>query len=1066
MLARTLTTLEDREHPPRRRLRLAVQESSLVDAFLDPDLRADLDTEAASGGPSALVTPEMLAQLWERTARRSASLLPPRADGPTVVVLVPGLMASSLLDTAEGGRGLIWAYPDLVEPDALAALRLGPCDAVDRDHDHDYDPAARIVPRPGSPLLYDLLRLALEDRGHIVEVMPVDWRKNLEPAALRLAARLRRLGAAARRICLVAHSQGALVARRAAHLLGPAEARRLVDRLILLAPANFGTLAAAYALAGQGGPPHQPWSLRGHPPSAEARRVWGSMTGLYQTLPWDPDRLPWLATHDLTDPAHWPAEVDRERLRHYVGWGSAIDTDALDDRTTVILGDNHGAPTVGGIRRVDGRIEEARGYGLPGDGVVPHACAVLPGTPAYLAPGTTHASLATDRMAIDAVVGLVEHQPVRLRELSSHPADHLALRSDPRPLTVSTSTFELNGAFLKPPAPEAGPGHGAGEDPRDGRSLREFQAASPLHLPLPLSRPDYELILESGNFLPFDFLRVGDRIGRAVVKLQRGDGAVGTGFLVAPDILLTNNHVLPDEDTAGAAYALANYERKPPDDPGGRPAVARLRPDLLFITNAELDFTFCSVEGVDFLGTVPLHRDSFGVVTHEYVNIIQHPRGRPKEVALQDNLVVRADNLVVQYSCDTEPGSSGSPVFNNQWRLIALHHASVVTDVPGGRHARSEPDPSVRYLNEGIRLSAIAVWLETFEPESPAQRRQVERLRAIFEGLDPQIGFFGALGRKSEGKSAAQVIAESYRGDSGSLDVAFWDLHGLDGFVRDRLDDLSQVVATMGMDVWVLSHVDPIKVDALCEYLETCYRLDYRRCHERSPGPDRSLSIIYRRSAALGVEVVGGDEPGRPFRLRVRRRSRQGETRGVCIVPLPYVGPSDGCPNRAGHVLAAALDPGDDDWLLLGASPSLREQSYLEALRDASGRTVLAAEGRDGSAILAAAPRSQVDRIYTSPNLTPVLGDSGGLIVAGDRDLPVGIRLFGEHRPIAVRLTWHEPDPARAAGPAPAPPAPPASAPPIEPFPEEALERALRGMLDRMIAEGRLQVTPGGPAAP
>ncbi len=94
-------------------------------------------------------------------------------------------------------------------------------------------------------------------------------------------------------------------------------------------------------------------------------------------------------------------------------------------------------------------------------------------------------------------------------------------------------------------------------------------------------------------------------------------------------------------------------------------------------------------------------------MTSEYVNIIQHPRGRPKEVALQDNQVVKVDNVVVQYSCDTEPGSSGSPVFNNQWQLVALHHASVVAD---GRHGRRSPGSpaNARFLNEGIRLSAMS----------------------------------------------------------------------------------------------------------------------------------------------------------------------------------------------------------------------------------------------------------------------------------------------------------------------------------------------------------------------
>ena len=120
------------------------------------------------------------------------------------------------------------------------------------------------------------------------------------------------------------------------------------------------------------------------------------------------------------------------------------------------------------------------------------------------------------------------------------------------------------------------------------------------------------------------------------MKLQRADGAAGTGFLVSPGILLTNHHVLPDVATAASAKAVANFESSPPEGPSGRAANASLSPKALFLTNADLDFTFCAVEGLDFLGVVAPNRNSLNIMRSEYVNIIQHPRGRPKEVVLQD----------------------------------------------------------------------------------------------------------------------------------------------------------------------------------------------------------------------------------------------------------------------------------------------------------------------------------------------------------------------------------------------------------------------------------------------
>lgn len=43
--------------------------------------------------------------------------------------------------------------------------------------------------------------------------------------------------------------------------------------------------------------------------------------------------------------------------------------------------------------------------------------------------------------------------------------------------------------------------------------------------------------------------------------------------------------------------------------------------------------------------------------------------------SIQDNLMLDFDEVNVHYRAPTEPGSSGSPVFDRYWKLIALHHA-------------------------------------------------------------------------------------------------------------------------------------------------------------------------------------------------------------------------------------------------------------------------------------------------------------------------------------------------------------------------------------------------------
>src|SRR5439155_24989144 len=156
------------------------------------------------------------------------------------VILVPGFMGSTLSDMT-GGYGLIWIDPKLViDGTQLSALRLG---AFGADlPERDADAKVRVESRSSIPAIYDLLKLDLEVRRYDVTVFPFDWRKNIEASAAALVDQIRgRLGRKPRPLHLIAHSQGALVARRAIQILDADQAMRLVNTLVLLGPANFGT---------------------------------------------------------------------------------------------------------------------------------------------------------------------------------------------------------------------------------------------------------------------------------------------------------------------------------------------------------------------------------------------------------------------------------------------------------------------------------------------------------------------------------------------------------------------------------------------------------------------------------------------------------------------------------------------------------------------------------------------------------------------------------------------------------------------------------------------------------
>jgi endonuclease G, mitochondrial len=225
-------------------------------------------------------------------------------------------------------------------------------------------------------------------------------------------------------------------------------------------------------------------------------------------------------------------------------------------------------------------------------------------------------------------------------------------------------------------------------------------------------KPEAERIIHKSGLLPVAYLEAGSKASRAVcrIALKNGDGQIqgyGTGFLVAPTLLLTNNHILDTAESAMHAVAEFNYE----DDGNDIPREAeefRLEPDKFFFTDETLDFTLVAVQAADKSGArlsdfgyLPLLPQKGNMLEGEYVSIIQHPHGGPKAVTVRENEVRFLSPDFIHYVSDTERGSSGSPVFNDQWVVVALHHAAV-----------PDPEDDARSIaNEGIKVSSIVAFL-------------------------------------------------------------------------------------------------------------------------------------------------------------------------------------------------------------------------------------------------------------------------------------------------------------------------------------------------------------------
>jgi V8-like Glu-specific endopeptidase len=212
---------------------------------------------------------------------------------------------------------------------------------------------------------------------------------------------------------------------------------------------------------------------------------------------------------------------------------------------------------------------------------------------------------------------------------------------------------------------------------------------------------------------------------RAVARIESPLG-LGTGFMVADDLVMTNHHVIGSREDAAQAVFLFNYQL----ERGGkaRPTVAaRAAPGGLFHTSPydaagvredALDYTVVQLADAPAVPAAfaPLALKAARARRDARVSIIQHPGGDYKMISLQNNFVAYADGRVVQYTTSTQPGSSGSPVLDDDLAVIAIHHA-------GGM--LPEPATQRRYLrNEGVSMIGI---LEDLRQRAPGIHARVKR---------------------------------------------------------------------------------------------------------------------------------------------------------------------------------------------------------------------------------------------------------------------------------------------------------------------------------------------------
>lgn len=222
---------------------------------------------------------------------------------------------------------------------------------------------------------------------------------------------------------------------------------------------------------------------------------------------------------------------------------------------------------------------------------------------------------------------------------------------------------------------------------------------------LPGSNDLLQAVLGDEGYVSVEWYRLGLERSRAVARigLEKSQG-LGTGFLIPANgldpalrgqVLVTNYHVIPGmipHERAVVTFESLDGGRK---TYGVKQVLWSSPVDQLDCTVVRLSAQVKGIEPYPVCAAVP-------AVQKSRVYVIGHPLGQTLSFSISDNLLIDYLDPRIQYRAPTNPGSSGSPVFDATWALLGLHHAGHQTKMPklrgGGVHA----------ANEGLSFAAIA----------------------------------------------------------------------------------------------------------------------------------------------------------------------------------------------------------------------------------------------------------------------------------------------------------------------------------------------------------------------
>jgi V8-like Glu-specific endopeptidase len=208
-----------------------------------------------------------------------------------------------------------------------------------------------------------------------------------------------------------------------------------------------------------------------------------------------------------------------------------------------------------------------------------------------------------------------------------------------------------------------------------------------------------------------------------LVYTSGGSQYVCTAWRVTSgNFMITNEHCIPNQAVLNTAVVRFNYQRASCGG-GANENYLEVRSGTLLMTNATYDVALFTLHPDDLAHVRPygyLELDTRAPVANETILIPQHPAGQPKKFGInsaQDggrctinaaSLTGYAPDSDFGYTCDTQGGSSGSPIIAlSSLKVIGLHHLG------SGRPDGATCGPP-QYYNQGVKIAHIAPLLAPY----------------------------------------------------------------------------------------------------------------------------------------------------------------------------------------------------------------------------------------------------------------------------------------------------------------------------------------------------------------